>query len=248
MRPLRPLRVEIFQHVAFEGLGSLEAWFRERGHTLAYTRLYAGDMPAGAALPSGRPAPDADWLVVMGGPMGVHDEAAYPWLREEKRAIARALERGAAVLGVCLGAQLLAHVLGAKVGRNRHKEIGWFPVDLAEEAARTWLGRVFPPRFTPFHWHGDTFDIPAGAVALGGSEACAHQGFLHGENALGLQFHPEVTGESLAALVQHCGGELAGDRYVQDTDALKAGLAQAPGLNAMLAEACLRLETRAACV
>ena len=249
MTAFRPLRVQVFQHVAFEGLGSMESWFRGRGHTLSQVRWYEGQTAQGARSAAG---PEADWLVVMGGPMGVHDEAELPWLREEKRAIEAALKRGAAVLGVCLGAQLLAHVLGAEVAPNRAKEIGWFPVDLSPEAAGTWLGRVFPPRFTPFHWHGDTFGIPHGAVALGRSEACANQGFLHGENALGLQFHPEVTPEGLAGLMAHCGPELAiagsdKGRFVQDAEALRAGLGGAPALNAMMAQACERLESRAAC-
>ncbi len=246
MQALRPLRVQVFQHVAFEGLGSMEAWFRDRGHAVSPVRWYEG----GTAKVSG---PEADWLIVMGGPMGVHDEAELPWLREEKRAIEAALKRGAAVLGVCLGAQLLADVLGAPVAPNRDKEIGWFPVELSPEAGKTWLGRVFPERFTPFHWHGDTFGLPQGAVALGRSEACANQGFLYGENALALQFHPEVTQEGLAGLMAHCGSELsiAGTergRYVQNAEALRAGLSRAGELNAMMALACERLESRAACV
>ncbi|MDB5106648.1 MAG: Glutamine amidotransferase class-I [Fibrobacteres bacterium] len=245
MQPLRPLRVQVFQHVPFEGLGSMEPWFRERGHSLSHVRLFAGESAQG-------PGPQPDWIVVMGGPMGVHDEAAYPWLREEKRALEAAVKRGAAVLGICLGAQLLAHALGAQVSPNREKEIGWYPVDLSPEAAKTWLGRVFPPRFTPFHWHGDTFGIPRGAVALGRSEACSHQGFLYGDNALALQFHPEVTAESLSGLMEHCGSELATagtskGRHVQDADTLRAGLANAKELNAMMAQACERLENRAAC-
>jgi GMP synthase-like glutamine amidotransferase len=245
MQPLRPLRVQVFQHVPFEGLGSMESWFRDRGHALRYAHLYAGD----AAQPSG---PEADWLIVMGGPMGVHDEAEFPWLRDEKKAIEAALKRGAAVLGICLGAQLLAHVLGAEVTRNREKEIGWLPVELSPEAAKTWLGRVFPARFSPFHWHGDTFANPRDAVPLGRSEACANQGFLYRENALGLQFHPEVTAESLEGLMAHCSSELsiAGSpqgRSVQNAEALKAGLAGAKELNAMMAQACERLENRAAC-
>jgi GMP synthase-like glutamine amidotransferase len=247
--PSRPLRIDVFQHVAFEGLGSMETWFQGRGHILKYIRLHSGEPPA---APGPGKAPEADWIIVMGGPMGVHDEAEFPWLQGEKRAIEAALKRGAAVLGVCLGAQLLAHVLGAHVGRNREKEIGWFPVELDEAAAGTWLGRVFPSRFTPFHWHGDTFGIPAGAVSLGSSEACRNQGFLYGGNALGLQFHAEITEESLAGLVKHCGGELAiagGEtgRYVQGENGLRAGLAQAGALNAMMTQACERMENLAAC-
>jgi GMP synthase-like glutamine amidotransferase len=239
----RPLRVQVFQHVAFEGLASMESWFAGRGHSLAYVRFFAGELPAG---------PEADWIIVMGGPMGVHDEAEFPWLKAEKAALRAALDRGAAVLGVCLGAQLMADVLGAEVKPNASKEIGWFPVALSEAAKDTWLGRVFPERFTPFHWHGDTFGIPAGAVALGSSPACANQGFLWRERALGLQFHPEVTPASLAALSQACGGELgiAGTergRYVQDAESLRAGLAEAPKLNAMMGKICLRLESLASC-
>jgi GMP synthase-like glutamine amidotransferase len=245
----RPLRIEIMQHVAFEGLGSMEAWFGGRGHGLRYTRLYAGELPMEL---EGRGSPP-DWIVVMGGPMGVHDEAEFPWLLSEKRALEAALKRGAAVLGVCLGAQLLAHVLGAEVSRNPDKEIGWFPVDLAAEAAKTWLGRAFPPRFTPFHWHGDTFSLPAAAVALGGSAACKNQGFLYRENVLGLQFHPEITADALSGLIRNCGDELAvagtaRGRFVQDENGLRSGLGAAPELNAMMEQACLRLESQAACV
>ncbi|MEO6094348.1 MAG: type 1 glutamine amidotransferase, partial [Fibrobacteria bacterium] len=142
MSAFRPLRVQVFQHAAFEGLGSMESWFRGRGHTLSHVRWYQGEGVKAKAAGG----PEADWLVVMGGPMGVHDEAELPWLRDEKRAIESALKRGAAVLGICLGGQLLAQVLGAEVAPNRAKEIGWFPVDLSPDAADTWLGRVFPAR------------------------------------------------------------------------------------------------------
>lgn len=252
----RPLRIEILQHVAFEGPGSIETWIRARGHKHSVTRLYAGELPAD---PASHPGPTGntgvtslpDLLIVMGGPMGVHDEAELPWLVEEKRAIARALERGTAVLGVCLGAQLLADVLGATVSRNREREIGWHTVELSAAARDTWMGRAFPERFMPFHWHGDTFAIPSGAVPLGSSAACDHQGFLYGDRVLALQFHPEVTPASLDALIANCGHELAGAgdklRFVQDEKALRAGLAGASALNAMMAEACAKLESAAAC-
>lgn len=241
----RPLRIHVFQHAAFEGLGSMEPWLRARGHTLSFTHFHAGQVP-----PESGPA--ADWLIVMGGPMGVHDEADLPWLKAEKRAIRAALDRGAAVLGICLGAQLIADVLGAAVTRNAYKEIGWHPVELSPEAKSTWLGEAFPPAFAPFHWHGDTFAIPAGAVPLGSSPACRNQGFLWKDRALALQFHPEITPDSLAALAAECADELSivgtdRGRYVQDAAALKAGLGAAPALNAMLERALLRLESRAAC-
>jgi GMP synthase-like glutamine amidotransferase len=237
---MRRLRIHVFQHVAFEGPGALGPWALARGHSLSYTRLYAGGAP---------PAPDEyDWLIVMGGPMGVHDEKELPWLIAEKRALEAVLKTRKPVLGICLGAQLLADVLGARVTKNPEREIGWFPVELDAAARATWLGEAMPASFTPFHWHGDTFGIPQGAVPLGSSGACAHQGFLFGDRVLGWQFHPEVTRESLEALIENCGAELKADpsrgagRFVQDAAALRAGLVGAPVLNKMAGEVCVRLE------
>lgn len=229
--------IRVFQHVPFEGIGSMAAWAAEENHRLSHTRFHAGELPPAA--------PDYDLLIVMGGPMGVHDEKVLPWMTAEKRAIAEALEAGKAVLGVCLGAQLLADVLGAPVTRNRTAEIGWFPVRLSGEARRTWLAEAFPESFTAFHWHGDTFAIPAGAVPLGSSDACANQGFLLGDKVLALQFHPEVTQGSLEDLIVACGDELKPGAFVQDAAALRQDIGRAAELNAMMARACRRL--RAAC-
>lgn len=236
----RPLRIRVFQHVPFEDIGSMEAWARERGHAVAYTRFHAGDAP---------PDPGAyDFLIVMGGPMGVHDGDRLPWLQGEKRALRAALEAGRSVLGICLGAQLIADVLGAPVTRNAQAEIGWFPVALSPAARDAWLSEAFPDSFPAFHWHGDTFALPSGFVPLGASPACANQGFLGGKraNVLGLQFHPEVTAESVGALVAACGDELRPAPYVQDAAALREGLGHAAALNAMLARACDRLAAAAA--
>lgn len=237
---MRPLRIHACLHAPFENLGSLEPWIRARGHELAFTRLYQGD-----ALP---PGDSFDWLIVMGGPMGVHDEAAFPWLKGEKEFLREAVDGGRAVLGICLGAQLLAHVLGARVARNREMEIGWYPIRIEAEARASWPGRAFPPVFTAFHWHGDAFEVPPGALALGRSEACTAQGFLHGDRVLGLQFHPEVNRTVLEDLIGNLGAELrprsqeTPERYVQDAQTLRGGLGFAPGLNRMLEDACLALE------
>ena len=122
-------------------------------------------------------------------------------------------------------------------------EIGWFPVALSPAARDAWLSEAFPDSFPAFHWHGDTFALPSGFVPLGASPACANQGFLGGKraNVLGLQFHPEVTAESVGALVAACGDELRPAPYVQDAAALREGLGHAAALNAMLARACDRL-------
>jgi GMP synthase-like glutamine amidotransferase len=235
----RPLRIRVFQHVPFEDIGSLAAWARERGHDVAYTRFHAGEAA---------PDPSAyDFLIVMGGPMGVHDGDRLPWLGGEKRALRAALDAGRSVLGICLGAQLIADVLGAPVTRNPQAEIGWFPVELAPAARDSWISEIFPGSFPAFHWHGDTFAIPAGYVPLGSSAACRNQGFLGGmrANVLGLQFHPEATAESVASLAEACADELRPAPFVQDGEALRAGVRHAPALNAMLGRACDRLAAAA---
>lgn len=225
-----PLNIQVFQHVPFEDIGCMAAWAGSRGHSVRYTRFHAGELP---------PDPGAfDLLIVMGGPMGVHDESRLPWLVGEKRAIASALKADKAVLGVCLGAQLMADVLGAPVTRNRLPEIGWHKVALGADARRTWMAQAFPPEFTAFHWHGDTFEVPSGAVGLGSSEACARQGFLYGDKALALQFHPEVTEAGMEELIRECGDELRPGPFVQDAAAIRAGIHRAPEVNAMMIKAC----------
>ncbi len=201
------IRLHSLQHVPFEGLGSIETWARQRGAEVGVSRLHAGE-----ALPG---ADEIDWLVVMGGPMSVHDEARYPWLAPEKRCIAAAIGAGKTVVGVCLGAQLIAEVLGARVRRNEHREIGWFPVRKVSEAQELGVAAAFPPEIEAFHWHGDTFGLPAGAIHLARSDACEHQAFVYQERVLALQFHLETTRAAAAALIENCGDELTPGPFVQ---------------------------------
>jgi GMP synthase (glutamine-hydrolysing) len=206
--------IHYFQHVPFEGLGTIEQWIRARRYHFTVTRFYQSD-----------PVPDIEGaylLIVMGGPMGVHDEDRFPWLVMEKRFIEKAMSRGKAVLGICLGAQLIADVLGAEVYPNRTKEIGWFPIELTEAGRRSPLFGFLPGRLEVFHWHGDTFDLPAGAVHIARSEACTHQAFVYNERTIGLQFHLESTIEGVEALIENCSGKLADSRYIQAPSQLKA--------------------------
>lgn len=221
------MKIHWFQHVPFEGLGSIEPWLRGHGHVLSGTRLYAGEMP---------PPPDAyDWLIVMGGPMNIYEEAEHPWLAAEKRAIRDAIGQGRCVLGICLGAQLIADALGARVMRNPQREIGWFPVGLTPAGRREPLFADFPPRFEAYHWHGDTFDLPAGATPVATSAACMQQAFVWGGGrVVGLQFHLETTPDSAAALIRHCGNELLPAPYVQDAAAMLADPARFVRLNALM--------------
>lgn len=209
------MRLIVLQHVPFEGSGHIANWARARGHSLAVCHLYAGDPPPRLDL--------FDALAVLGGPMGVHDEAEHSWLRAEKVCLENAIAAGKPLVGVCLGAQLLAQVLGAQVEKNAEREIGWFPITLTAEALGAGYCDGLPERFTAFHWHGDRFDIPAGAVQLARSAACDSQAFLYQDRVLGLQCHLESTPEIIAALCAHCADELdTAGRFVQTAAQMRA--------------------------
>jgi GMP synthase (glutamine-hydrolysing) len=155
-------------------------------------------------------------LVIMGGPMNVYEELKYPWLTAEKRFIAEAISLGRPILGVCLGAQLLAAVMGARVAPNAEREIGWFNIYRTDEADRSGLAGFLPERAEVFHWHGDTFDMPAGAVHFARSTGCEHQGFVAHERIVGLQFHLELTADGAGRLIQNCPQDLeTPGRFVQ---------------------------------
>lgn len=204
-------RLHYLQHVPFEGLGSIEPWARAAGLDIIGTKLFESvDFPEPA---------DIDLLVVMGGPMSVNDEDALPWLVAEKAFVRQCVERGTPVLGVCLGAQLLASALGARVYPNHEKEIGWFPISGVGDAGGDDRFR-FPHEVDVFHWHGETFDLPEGAVRLATSAACENQAFQVGRTVIGLQFHLETTPDSAHALVRHCRDELVEGRYIQPEAAL----------------------------
>lgn len=208
------MRVHYLQHVPFEGLGSIEAALAKRDCTLSATKLYKGDpLPADQSF---------DWLIVMGGPMGVYDTDAYPWLETEKKFIARAIGNGKTVLGICLGAQLIAASLGETIHKNGTPEIGWFDIEPTAEARSTILGPVFSGRTPVFHWHGDTFDLPKGATLLATSRACDNQAFIMDDRVVGLQFHLETTILSASALINNCAHELIPGSYVQTADEIMA--------------------------
>ncbi|MGQ0587528.1 MAG: type 1 glutamine amidotransferase [Gammaproteobacteria bacterium] len=179
------MRVHYLQHAEHEGLGCIERWLRDRGHRLTGSQLHRGD-----ELPD---AADFDWLIVMGGPMNIYEHDRHPWLIREKFIIRDACVTKKKVLGICLGSQLVADVLGGHVSQSRQAEIGWFDVALSDEAIKSTLFEGFPRAFAAFHWHADTFKYPPGATPLMSSEACPNQAFSWGEGrVLGLQFHLEV--------------------------------------------------------
>jgi GMP synthase (glutamine-hydrolysing) len=204
------MRIHYFQHVPFEGLGIIQPWAELRGHTLNVTQFFRGDKPPKIE--------DIDWLIIMGGSMGVYDEKIHTWLGEEKKFIAQAIQQQRTVLGICLGAQLIASALGAKVYSNAEKEIGWYPIQLTADGKKSKFFQNFPGHFTAFHWHGDTFDLPKGARWLAESEACKHQAFSLSNNVLGLQFHLEVARENVVLLIKNCGHQLYNAPFIQAAD------------------------------
>lgn len=204
------MRVHVLQHAAFERLGSIASWLEERRARVSVTPFFESD-----ELPSLR---EVDMVIALGGPMSVNDEAQFPWLIAEKRFLREAIRDGIPVLGVCLGAQLIASALGAKVRRNEWTEIGWFPV-IAERVPSTIV--ALPPTSLVLHWHGETFDLPDGAVRLARSAGCENQAFQIGESVIALQFHLEMTPDTVAGMIEHCGDELVAGTYVQQERELK---------------------------
>jgi len=199
------MRAHYLQHVPFEGPGSIAPWLKAADYEITSTRFYESTT---------LPIPEQfDLLIVMGGPMSINDEDRFPWLRTEKQFIRHTIESGKAVLGICLGAQLIASALGESVYPNRRKEIGWFPIEglYQHDKSIFW----FPRSLDVFHWHGETFDLPEGAVLLARSKACENQAFQFGKNVIGLQFHLETTPESAHAIVTNCREELLPSKYVQ---------------------------------
>lgn len=221
------MRVHHFRHVEFENLGSIESTLKSAGHSIATTRMYAND-----PLPS---IDDFDWLIVMGGPMGANDDAIFPWMGPEKKLIRHAIEAGKRVLGVCLGSQLIAAALGARVYKNPQREIGWFEIQRAPDVDQDPFGALFPPKAEVFHWHGDTFDLPKGAIRLASSAGCLNQAYAISNHVLALQFHLEMQPHLAKELTIHCADELGDAPYVQTPDRIMADPSHFERINKIMA-------------
>ena len=224
------MRIHYFQHVAFEGLGYIETWIRAKGYQLSATRWFEKD----AAVPD---MEQLDALIIMGGPMSVYDEYDYPWLREEKMLIQDCIQAGKKVLGICLGAQLIANCLGERVYKAKHRETGWFAVQptlLCQQ--HSWLYNLFKDQPTVFHWHGEMFDIPYnGGVNLLNSQANINQAFIYGQHVLGLQFHLEVMQHTLSEMLDNMGHELIQSPFVQSDMNIRAGAVHIEQCNSIMA-------------
>ena len=229
------MTVFIIQHVPFEGPGTIEPWLEVQGLDFTIVKMWENSQ-----LPL---LENVSGVIVMGGPMGVHDEADYPWLVNEKAWLKQAIDLKKPILGICLGAQLLAQILGAKVCKALEKEIGWFPVQvlpnpngfelMAVKERPSITEEPFKRKvFTPLHWHGETFDLPEGAIRLASTQACPNQAFIWQDHVVGLQFHLEATPSSLQKLVAHASDDITGGTYQQTPETILAY--QPEELNAVL--------------
>lgn len=178
--------VIVLQHVACETLGTIADVLAERRVDTRYVRTFAGE-PVPATMDG------VTGLVVMGGPMGVYEADQFPFLADGIRLIERAIDAGKPVLGICLGSQLVAAALGARVFPGPKKEIGWYDVSLSDAGAADPLFVGVPRRFVGYVWHGDVFDVPRGATSLASTQLTASQAFRYGANVYGILFHMEVT-------------------------------------------------------
>jgi len=201
---MNKFRFHCLQHVNYENPGFLKEWIENKNQILTCTNFFNGDN-----LPLHE---DYDVLIIMGGPMGVYDENLYPWLKQEKKFIGESIAKNKKVIGICLGSQLLANVLGSKVYPNLEKEIGFFPVF---KKSYNFIMSGFPESAIAFHWHSDTFDLPKGSLLLASSDICQNQAFSYNSNVLGLQFHLEITESLIQGLIKNNKHELIKKPFIQ---------------------------------
>lgn len=194
-------KVCVLQHINCETPGLIGVDLRRAGVAFEIINSHAG-------VPVPETVAAYDGLLVMGGPQSVNEQDKFPFLRQELRLIESALAAHKPILGICLGSQLLASALGARVSKAAKKEIGWYPVKLTPASKQDALWSAAPQTFTAYHWHGDIFDLPADAVALASSDQTACQAFRHGTNAYGMLFHMEISEPIIGEMVMMFADEL----------------------------------------
>jgi len=198
------------QQVPFEGPGMIDPVLQQMGYSLKCIKLYNGDVPPDSEV--------IDYLIILGGPMDIEDEDQYPWLADEKKLIKAMIDAGKPVLGICLGAQFIAQVLGKTVYPAEHQEVGWYPIDLTQAAREHDLTSSWGVHPTVFHWHSNTFDLPEGAIHLASTDACVNQAFILNENIIGLQFHLEIGRHQVQRMIDNWGRYNENGPYIQDPE------------------------------
>ena len=209
------MKIHCIQHVEFEGLANIESWILKKGYQVTYTMLYNNE-----ALPE---PDDFDLLIVMGGPMSFDDDEKYSWLASERKFLKKVISAGKSILGICLGAQIIADTISGSAKHSNSKEIGWFPIYFNKKNEIKGFDFI-PDNIIAFHWHGDTFYIPEGAIRLASSDEFPNQGFVYNNNVIGLQFHLEMNNISLSGMIENCGSELIPSIWVQNEEQIINGL------------------------
>lgn len=207
---MKAMKLHAIRHVPFEGLGYIRLWAESKGFDIAVSSPSEGD-----AFPS---VDDFDCLVIMGGPMGANDEAYFPWIADEKRFIEATLEAGKKIIAVCLGAQIVADVLGGAVQLNETPEIGWYPIQLTEAGRKHPLFQDLPLNFDVFHWHFDVFDLPTGAECLASSDVTENQIYVYKNQVLATQCHLEITPHIVKSLAQRFPEVVHGKNHYTQTE------------------------------
>ena len=218
------MRIHSLQHVSYGHLTTIAQWAKHKKLSLSTTLLYQD-----FELPK---FDDFDLLIILGGPMSIFDEGRYPWLKEEKKFIIKVIEKGKTLLGICLGAQLLADAMGARVYKSQYTEIGWHPVSLTEEAKNSRVFGRLPRIFTPFLWHEYSFEIPKGCRRVAESESCVNQAFEYRDKIIGIQFHIEPP--IIKSAISYCGAQMKKGKYVQSPEEMLNGKANAEKLDSVM--------------
>lgn len=211
------MKIHYLQHIFFETPATIVDWAREKGYKLTGTHLYNYE-----ALPN---IDDFDWLIIMGGPMNIYEEEKYPWLKNEKKLIKKAIDSGKFVIGICLGAQLITDVLNGKVTKNPYGEIGWLPIEFNDKALGLPIFKNFPEISYVFQWHNDTFSTLGEACkSIASSEACKNQGFIYKDRVIGFQFHMESSKGSILELIKNCSEEIIDGPYIQTAEQIEENM------------------------
>lgn len=201
------MNIHFLKHVPFEGPAFITQWAKSKGHRTSTTHIYKSEnYPDLQSL---------DCLMIMGGSMNIYNESGNKNFVSEKKFIEMAIKADKKIFGFCLGSQILADILGAKVYPGQHKEIGWWPIKKVQDDKLPSTFDKLPPKFVAFHWHGDTYDIPSGAIRFAESEAFPNQGFIYDNNIVAMQFHLEMTKESADELVLNCSDDLVEGPFIQ---------------------------------
>ena len=214
----------VLQHTECEDLGTIANVMSQRGIGCKYVRLFDGEpVPHDPGTFSG--------IIILGGPMNVYEEDEFPYLKYEDILIKKAIMKDMPILGICLGGQLIAKAAGAVVSKGTKKEIGWYKLSLTEDSRRDKVFNTLPQELNVFQWHGDTFDIPEGAIRLAGSGLFPNQAYRIGSRIYGIQFHLEVTKEMISQWISEYREELSTLNYINASNIISDTLAYIETLN-----------------